>query len=226
MKLKPKEKPLDRLRSLASLISMIDSYRAMVLVAPEKLEYRAIESGIPGIRKEIREIMHDVDRIVKAIRRERRLYRMIRLSLLLKIAAALPLAALLIILLVGWQGGQTYLLQIFTMFPLMVLFIVVLPNAFLIFDYFVRMKIAAFKEKKVRGLHRSIERMKEVAQKLIFKLNLLAERWNVEAEKLTIRLYHSDYDGVIIKKKPSFVFPYYVAVPVLSGGSEKIEEEK
>ncbi len=220
-KVKQKTKPLDKLRCLSSLISMIDSYRAMVLVAPEKVEYRAAESGIPGIRSEVRGVMHDINRIVKAIRAERKLYNLIRLSLVLKIAAAAPLVALLIILLIGWQGGQTHLLRIFTIFPLMVLFIVVLPNAFLIFDYFVRMRIAEFKGKKVRGVQRSVERLRDTAQRLIFKLNILTERWGVDPEKVTIRLYHSDYDGILIKKKPSFLLPYYVAVPVLGGESEE-----
>jgi len=72
-------------------------------------------------------------------------------------------------------------------------------------------KVLDFYEKELERHKSKTSYLKEMAQRIIYFISENREKWGVDKKELKLHLYNSDYDKIIIVKRPGFLREYYLA---------------
>ncbi|MHA1617463.1 MAG: hypothetical protein ACTSX9_09180 [Candidatus Njordarchaeales archaeon] len=199
---------------LLDVIIKIDMLRDLKITDPERLERMLLKTGVRGLREELRIIRREGDRLVSILVREKGLIRRIKIATILKILAITGVFILF---------GSVILIEftrlaIFTIvfsYPFLLLFLVILPNAYLILDYYVRTDIQALKQRKRGGVKKCDENLRRANQSLINKLIEYAKKDGKKPKDLRFKTWHIDYANVRIVRKPWLLGKYWIVEPVI-----------
>jgi len=195
----------------------IDMFRDLKVTSPQALERMLMKTGIKGLREELRVLRREVSRIASAVSSNKKFLRYAKTALVLKILAVtgvLSIVALVVLSLITENYGYV---AIALWYPTLLLTIVILPNAYLIVDYLARSELQLMKERRARGLMKSAEKLRELNQMLINKLIENAKLDKKNPKKLKFKLWHLDYKGIRVVRKPWILGRYWVVEPDIRG---------
>jgi len=200
-----------KLLMLADVISKLDDMRYGVYVSPERVEREVERIPFPGLRgvwKKCRREMRDVSRVLAASRKFRRYS---TLSVLLRFSAVASLVSVgFLFILAYFKSEYTPILETVRNPIFILIFIILIPNASAVADYFVRQHVKDYL--KASGI-KERRRLKQVIEEFIAILIREAEKAGVDRSKLKLKLFYVDYRNVEVVKKPNVFRKFYVAVP-------------
>jgi len=198
---------------LLDVIIKIDMFRDMKVTNPQALERMLIKTGVKGLREELRILRREASRISSAVSSNKKFIRYVRMALILKMAAVTAVLLIIALVILTLITGNPIFASIALWYPILLVAIVIIPNAYLIVDYYARTELQIMKERKARGLIRSYEKLRELNQGLINKLieNALIDKKH--PKKLRFKLWHLDYEGIRIVRRPWLLGKYWVVEP-------------
>ena len=184
-----------RLRNIHFLILKLDEFRAFRRSNPERLRDSFMKTGNSKIFEQIKPALERIAFFPETIP---------KVASLMKSAALLrqlfPLCFFSIILAFLIRIGvfkiiNTNLYNIFLYTPIVIMFM------FIIIDQIVRRRIAAAEQKQPELHQIEKQQFKTAVQELLSQLNRELRIYKEDKTKYRLRLYFSDYKGVVIEKE-------------------------
>ena len=200
---------------LLDTIIKIDMFRDLKVTNPEALERMLLQTGVKGLREELRILRRESERLTSILSKEKKLLRRIKIATILKTLAMTGILALFGLVVLTEFTRNYYYMAIALSYPFLLTVLVIIPNAYLITDYYVRTDIQALKYKGTGGIKKCIENIGKVNEVLINKLIEYARKDGKEAKKLRFKVWHTDYKGVRIVRKPWLLGKYWIVEPIL-----------
>jgi len=200
-----------KLVMLADVISNLDNMRHGVYVSPERVEKEVARIQFPGVRsvwKKCRKEMQDASHVL-AVSRKFRKYS--ALSVLLRFLAITSLLSVGFLFALAYVKSEYAPMLETVRNPIFILlFIILIPNASAVADYFVRQHVKDYL--RASGI-KERKRLKRVIEELIAILIREAKKADIDKNKLRIKLFYVDYKNVEVVKKPNIFRKFYIAVP-------------
>lgn len=211
---KSEENNKKRLEKIIVLIECSDSIRKGHLYAQSKLLKEL--SDLKGYRSELRFVKKDFQKAASIVKSSRQK----RLQVIMKFTNIVQLICLQyfmltagLSLIIRFQPGIFEKLgaaRILFTFPVMFLMFT-LAISFLVMQSYVKKKIKIFTEERANPKRRD-RSLKEMTQKFIDLLGKEITQCKEDPKKFRFRIYHKDYEGIQVIKKPGATSDHYVAI--------------
>jgi len=208
-----KKKDSINYESLLEAIIKIDMFRDMKVTMPETLEKLLINSGVKGLREELRILKTETKRISGAIAKNKRFMRYTKYAAIFKIASVTGVLFIVAMIFASLILHNPFLATIALWYPVVFLAIVVLPNAYLITDYYARTELKIMKAQKFGGIAKSTRNLRDLNQRLINKLVEYALKDGKHPKKLRFKIWHLDYQKVRVVRNPWILGKYWLVEP-------------
>jgi len=202
---------VSKLVMLADVISNLDNLRYGVYVSPERLEKEIVKIPFSGIRSVWKTGRKEIQEASRTLASSQKFRKYSTLSVLLRFLAVTSLLSVgILFAFVYFRSEYLPMLQIVRNPIFIVVFIILIPNASAVADYFVRqhvknyLRASRIKERK---------RLKRVIDDFLAILVREARKAGVDRNKLKIKLFYIDYKNIEVVKKPSIFRKFYIVVP-------------
>ncbi len=211
---KTEKKIRGKLFYLTQAISWLDDVRRGLYTSPEKIDKALLRSDLPQVRSIWKKAKKELRILTKNFAMEKKIRKYVVAGTFLRATAVLSLGIFGLLYMNAAMNPQKMMwLVSFIKNPIsIVLFIIIIPNAFMIIDYFARQNL---KEKMIEIGIQEKRRLKEVINQLLEVLVKEAKKGKVEAKKLKFRLFFNDYEHIEILKKPGRLRKTYEVIPKL-----------
>jgi len=198
----------ERINRIIKLIEFFERTRALRVSDPKEFEKAWKEGrGIRGSRKRLKAIKKDYEKIVKEIKSSEKNKKLVKITSTLEVASFSLLALVLIISMMQFTTGLSLpprLLQgVATA-------MVMLPSTFFFMRWYTEKKLKKLQGKRSAELENLRNHTKEAAQKLIHILGKEIERYTADPNAFKFKLYHNDYTGIKIIRRPGAFSPFYI----------------
>jgi len=213
-KKKAEKKIRGKLFYLTQAISWLDDVRRGLYTSPEKIDKALLRSDLPQVRSIWKKAKKELRILTRNFAMEKKIRKYVVAGTFLRATAVLSLSIFGLLYVNAAINPQKKMwLVSFIKNPIsIILFIIIIPNAFMIIDYFARQNL---KEKMIEIGIQEKRRLKEVINQLLEVLVKEAKKGKVEAKKLKFRLFFNDYEHIEILKKPGRLRKTYEVIPKL-----------
>jgi hypothetical protein len=211
---KTKKEQEKRLEKIVVLIECFDSIRKGQLHAQSKLVKEL--SSFEGCRAELRYVKKDFQKAATVIKsgKQKRLNAIIKINNIVQlICLQYFMVTVGLSLMIRLQPGvfeKLGIARVLFTFPVMFLMFT-LAVFFLIMQRYVKKKIKTFTDSRANPQARD-RRLKEMTQKFINMLGKELVWCEEDPKKFRFRIYHKDYEGIHIIKRPSATSDHYTAI--------------
>lgn len=202
----------NRLFYLIQAISWLDDVRRGLFTSPDKIDRAIKKSDLPRVKSIWKKARKELRGLTGTLGTEEKIRKYAIAGTFLRIAAILSISIFGILFINAAMNPQknVTLLRIITNPVVIILFIIIIPNAFMIVDYFARHTV---REKMVKLGIKEKKRIKDVINELLKILAAETKRGGVNPKKLKFRLFFNDYEHVKILKKPGLIRKSYEVIP-------------
>ena len=197
---------------LGSVISELDNLRRGYYVSPRKIDHRLSKLPIPKVRSVWKKGRKEILELEMGISKREKLRRYISLSVFFRHLSIISISFIGASFALYYANPNkfSFLLKLATSPLIVLLLIIVIPNIYLVLDYLARSYI---KEHFSNIRVESRRRLKVVINELLAILIDQMKRYNIKADKIKLKVYHTDYKSIEIVKKPSIFRRYYIIKP-------------
>ncbi|MHA1723195.1 MAG: hypothetical protein ACTSXW_08970 [Candidatus Baldrarchaeia archaeon] len=204
----------NKLFYLTQAISWLDDIRRGHYVSHEKIDKAIRKSDLTRVKSIWKKAKKELRVLTGTLVKEDRIRKYVVAGSFLRVAAILSLGifgVLYVNAILGFQK-HTMLSRIIRNPILIILCIIVIPNAFMIVDYFARHTL---RERMVKLGIQEKNRLKKVINELLGVLATEAEKGEIDPKKLKFKMFYDDYDHIEVVKKPGRLRKTYEVIPKL-----------
>jgi hypothetical protein len=204
----------NRLFYLTQAISWLDDIRRGLYVSHDKIDRAIRKSDVPRVKSIWKKARKELRVLTGTLATEDKIRKYIVAGSLLRVAAILSIGifGILYINTMINPQKQTALLKIVSNPVIIALCIIIIPNAFMVVDYFARHSL---KEKMVKLGIQEKRRIKGVIDELLEVLAAEAKKGGVDPKKLRFKMFFDDYKHIEVLKEPGFLRRNYEVIPKL-----------
>lgn len=204
----------NKLFYLTQAISWLDDIRRGLYVSHDKIDVAIRRSEFPRVKSIWKKARKELRVLTGTLATEDRIRKYVVAGSILRIAAILSIGIFGIIFANALINPQksVKLLRIVTNPLIVILCIIVIPNAFMVIDYFARHSL---KEKMVKLGIQEKRRIRNVINELLEVLAIEVKKGGVNPKKLKFRMFFNDYEHIEVLKEPGFLRRSYEVVPKL-----------
>ncbi len=205
----------NQLAHLAEVVTELDNIRAGRMVAQKKISMQLSKVKIGNVWAKWKIVRKEIQNITLKTKRREKTRKSIIYSAILRTGAIVSLGLYGIFFLLAYLQPKKWIGAIEILrHPLSIaVFIILIPNAFMIIDYFTRQRI---KEDIINLDKGETRRIKQIIQDFIDIIAKEREKTKgLNLKRIRLRLFFKDYNNIEILKKPRFLRQYYLVVPKL-----------
>jgi len=202
----------NKLFYLTQAISWLDDIRRGLYVSHDKIDRAIRKSEFPRVKSIWKKARKELRVLTGTLATEDRIRKYVVAGSFLRVAAILSLGIFGIIFANALINPEksVKLLRIVTNPVIIVICVIIIPNAFMVIDYFARHSL---KEKMVKLGIQEKRRIKNVINELLEVLVTEAKKGGIEPEKLKFKMFFNDYDHIEVLKEPGFLRRSYEVMP-------------
>lgn len=193
---------LERARRLRELVEALDSYRVARVTDPRRVErlLTELEVRLPIGREELSKLLQSVIALPRNVSAYRRAERALRWAALIAKTnlAVLALALTLYVLSLLYEDAKLFMNSL-----LMILASFILINFSFLLRAYASTKLEAAYAEKLPELERLGGRIKVVVEYLLRQLKRELKARGYSLESFRLKLWLSDYAGIVVVEKPS-----------------------
>lgn len=211
---KMKKKIKSQLFYLTRAISWLDDVRKGLYTNPEKIDKAILKSDLPQVKSIWKKAKKELRVLTRNFAMEKKIRKYAIAGTFLRTAAVLSLGLFGLIYVNTLMNFQKkiWLINLVRNPISIILFIIVIPNTFMIVDYFARQNL---KERMIEIGIQEKKRLKKVINQLIEILVKEAKKGKIKPKKLKLRLFFDDYEQIEVLKKPGRLRKTYEIIPRL-----------
>lgn len=188
---------------LMKIIRWADDYRVFKVADPKRIDV-SIQRLCPSrLVKKWKRVKKDIIMMNEALI-ESPLRRLIAFATIMRSAAMTSIMGFAVLFVAVAFFRVPLNLSYSATVAIVALCLVVVPNFYLYFDRYVRIRIQQYHENFKSKFSPRMEKVRDFAQDLIFYMNDVIREYGLNPEKNKFRLRHGDYEGIVRVKKQRF----------------------
>jgi len=205
----------ERLDEIIKVIEFFEKARARKISSPS--EYDKVVIGVRDSEKHLKAVKKYYTKMVNLATSHKKINLMIKITSVLHavsffVFTAVIVVSLVILLMYFLVKPLTLNYLLFYFFQGIVIAMVILLSIFPVMRGYTEKKLKAFYDQHSTELKSAERRGKEIVQKYIFILGKELKMYKMNPKKFRFKIYHEDYQGIEIIKKPGIFSPSYIAI--------------
>ena len=206
-----KKKYIQEINLLCDLIADLDGLRSGFYVSPQKIDKRISRIKIARIRSIWKRARKEILELGYGLSKRGSFRRYVFWSILLKNLAIAAVSFIGASFALAYIDPRRFgvLIDIATNPFIVVLCVILMPNAYFVVDYLARSYVREYFYSA--GADKR-SRVRNVINEFIKILINEVKKAGLDREKIKLKLYYTDYDNIIVIKKPSIFRRYYIAL--------------